>query len=93
MSSVGLVLYFVCFGVIFYFMLIRPQRLKQKEMEKLINSLKTGDAVVTSGGIHGRVGSVKEKTIILKIADNVRIELDKSAVATVLKPAPSEAAS
>lgn len=83
--GLSMLLYMVCFGVIFYFMLIRPQRLKQKEHDKLISGLKTGDKVVTSGGIHGLISNVKEKTVIVKIADNVKIEVDKPAISVVAK--------
>ena len=76
---------FLCIGVIFYFLIIRPQNKRQKEQDALIKSIKTGDEVVTSGGIHGRIANVKETTVIVKIADNVKIEVDKSAVATVAK--------
>ncbi len=82
---------FICIGVIFYFLIIRPQTKRQKEQEKLIKSLKTGDKVVTSGGIHGLIANVKETTVIIKIADSVKIEVDKSAVSVVSKK-PEEAA-
>ncbi len=74
----------VFIGVIFYFLLIRPQQKQRKEQQKLIESLKTGDKVVTSSGIHGMLTNVKERTVLLKVADNVKIEIDKAAVATVL---------
>ena len=77
----------IIIAVLFYFLLIRPQQLKQKEHQKLIAGVKTGDKVVTGAGIHGIVSNVKESTVILKIADNVKIELDKAAIASVLKPA------
>jgi preprotein translocase subunit YajC len=80
-------------GVIFYFLLIRPQQKQRKEQQKLIEALKTGDKVVTSAGIHGLIANVKEKTVLLKVADNVKIEIDKAAVATVLERASEEAAS
>lgn len=70
-------------GVIFYFLLIRPQQKQRKEQQKLIGSLKTGDKVVTSAGIHGMIANVKERTVLLKVADNVKIEVDKASVATV----------
>jgi len=73
--------------VIFYFLLIRPQQKKQKEHEKLVQAVKTGDQVVTSSGIHGTVSNVKEKTVIVKIADNVKVEFDRGAIASVEKPA------
>ena len=72
-------------GVIFYFLLIRPQQKQRKELQKLVESLKTGDKVVTSGGIYGMISNVKERTVLLKVADNVKIEIDKSAVATVVE--------
>jgi preprotein translocase subunit YajC len=76
--------------VIFYFLLIRPQQKKAKEHAKLVSSLKTGDEVVTNAGIHGVIANVKEKTVIIKIADNVKVEFDRAAVATVEKAAASE---
>src|SRR5213592_924961 len=71
--------------VIMYFVMIRPQSKRQAEQKKLISSLKTGDRVVTNAGIHGLISNVKENTITLKVADNVKIEMEKSAIATVLK--------
>ncbi len=71
---------------IFYFFLIRPQNKKQKEMEKMLAALKKGDKVVTIGGIHGVVSSVKEKTIILKVDDNAKLEFSRSAIASVVNP-------
>ena len=73
--------------VIMYFIMIRPQTKRQAEQKKLISSLQTGDRVVTNAGIHGLISNVKETTIIVKVADNVKIEMEKSAVATVLKEA------
>jgi preprotein translocase subunit YajC len=71
-------------AVIFYFMLIRPQQKQRKEQQLLISSIKTGDKVVTSSGIYGLISNVKETTVLLKIADNVKIEIDKAAVASVI---------
>ena len=71
-------------GLIFYFLLIRPQQKQRKEQQKLIESIKTGDKVVTSSGIYGLISNVKDRTVMLKVADNVKIEIDKAAVATVL---------
>ena len=73
--------------VIFYFLLIRPQQKKQKEHEKLVQAVKTGDQVVTSSGIHGTISNVKDKTVIVKIADNVKVEFDRAAIVAVEKPA------
>lgn len=77
------VLPFALIIVIFYFFLIRPQNKKQKETEKMLNALKKGDKVITAGGIHGVVSSVKEKTIVLKVDDNTKIEFNRSAITSV----------
>jgi preprotein translocase subunit YajC len=71
--------------VIFYFLLIRPQQKRQKEHQRLLSDLKTGDKVVTSSGIHGLIANVKDTTFLVKIADNVKIEVDKNAIASVSK--------
>lgn len=72
--------------VIMYFLVIRPQNKRQKQLQEMVSNLKTGDRVVTNGGIHGQVSNVKDgQTLVLKIADNVKIEIEKSAVATILK--------
>jgi preprotein translocase subunit YajC len=76
----------ICFGFIFYFLIIRPQKQQQQKLQNMVSTLKTGDKVVTSGGIHGIIANVKEGTTLsLKIADNVKIEIDKSAIANVIK--------
>ena len=72
------------FGI-FYFLLIRPQQKKQKEHTRMTSELKKNDEVVTNGGIHGTVVNVKDTTIILKIDDNVKIEINKSTVAYLKK--------
>jgi preprotein translocase subunit YajC len=83
---------FLFMGVIFYFLLIRPQQKRQKQHQQLMANLKTGDRVVTSSGIHGLIANVKETTFLLKVADNVKIEVDKSAVAGVEKTSEPKAA-
>jgi preprotein translocase subunit YajC len=71
-------------------MLIRPQQKKQKEMQRMIESLKSGDKIVTNGGILGTVTNVKDKTVIVRIADNVKIEILRSAVQTVTQRAADD---
>ncbi|MDD5130809.1 MAG: preprotein translocase subunit YajC [Candidatus Omnitrophica bacterium] len=72
--------------IIFYFFLIRPQKLKDKEHQKMLAGIDKNDEVVTSGGIHGTVVNVKEKTLSLRIDDNVKMEIEKSSVAYIKKP-------
>ena len=81
---------FVLIIAIFYFFLIRSQNKKQKETEKMINALKKGDKIVTIGGIHGVVSSTKEKTVIVKVDDNCKIEFSRSAIAGVESDKPAE---
>jgi preprotein translocase subunit YajC len=76
---------------LFLFLTFRSQQKKTKEHQTLISSLKTGDKVVTTGGIHGLISNVKDQTVIVKVADNVKIEVDKAAVATVFKRQEAEA--
>ena len=71
--------------VIFYFFLIRPQNKKQKETQKMLDALKKGDKIITIGGIHGVISSVKEKSVIVKVDDDAKIEFNRSAISTVLK--------
>jgi len=71
--------------VIFYFLLIRPQKTKEKEHSKMLTNLNKNDEVVTSSGIHGTIVNVKDKTIILRIDDNVKMEIEKNAVAYIKK--------
>ncbi|MFA6844604.1 MAG: preprotein translocase subunit YajC [Sphaerochaetaceae bacterium] len=88
---------FVTFGliiVIFYFLMIRPQKKKDKEAQEMISRMKKGDKVVSIGGIHGTVVAVKESTVVVKVDDNTRIEFTKNAINAVVdskaKVAPSK---
>jgi len=72
--------------VIFYFLLIRPQKQKEKEHQKMIAGINKNDEIVTLGGIHGTVANVKEKTLTLRIDENVKMEIEKSSVAYIKNP-------
>ena len=76
-SLLPLVLIFV----VFYFLLIRPQQKRQKKHQKLLQALNRGDQVITSSGIHGTIANVKERTVIVVIADGVKVEIEKSHIA------------
>jgi len=76
--------FFIMMGaiiLIMYFMMIRPQQKRQKEHQKMLDSIKHGDKVITSTGIHGTVTEVDDKTMLLQIADNVKVRFEKNAVA------------
>jgi preprotein translocase subunit YajC len=77
----------ITFGVIiliFYFLIIRPQRKRDKEAKDMLAAIKKGDKIVTIGGIRGTVAVVKESTVIVKVDDNTRIEFSKNAISSVL---------
>jgi preprotein translocase subunit YajC len=65
---------------IFYLLLIRPQQKRQKETQKMIDALKKGDRVVTASGLYGTVTGLKDNVVVLKIAENVKVEMLKSSV-------------
>ena len=71
--------------VLFYFILIRPQRRQQKEHQLRLSALKSGDEVVAAGGIHGLITNVADRTVTLKIADNVKIKIERQSVLSIVK--------
>jgi len=81
-----LIMMALIFGI-FYFLTIKPQKKKQKERQKMISEVEKGDKIITSGGIYGMVVGTKEKTLVIKVADNVKIEFARSAISRVEKNA------
>jgi preprotein translocase subunit YajC len=79
---------FILVFVIFYLLIIMPSRKKQKKHQEMVNALKPGDKIVTSGGIYGTVMGVQEDRIEVKISANVKIDITKSAVAAILNKQP-----
>lgn len=76
--------FFIMMGaiiLIMYFMMIRPQQKRQKEHQKMLDSIQKGDKVITSTGIHGTVSEMDDKTMMLQIADNVKVRFERSAIA------------
>jgi preprotein translocase subunit YajC len=83
----------IFFGLLFaamYFLMIAPQRKKQKELEKMIAALGTGDEIVTTGGIYGTITNVKDDRFVVRIADNTKIEIAKAFIGTVVNKTASE---
>ena len=76
--------------VIFYFLLIRPQKQKQKKLQMQVDAMRTGDKVITAGGIHGLVTNVKNQSVTVKVDNNVKIEFEKGSIATVINKDSSE---
>ena len=77
---------FVLIAGIFYLLIIKPMRTRQKKLEGLIAGLKNGDKVITNGGVYGTIAGVREHTFILKVADQVKVEVAKNAVASLQTP-------
>jgi preprotein translocase subunit YajC len=69
-----------------YFALIRPQMQAKKKQDETIKGARTGDKIVTSGGIHGLITNVKDTTVIVKVADNVKLEIEKSHIDKITRP-------
>lgn len=76
---------YILIFLIFYFLVIKPQKDKQKEAAAMKSALSKNDEIVTSGGIHGTVVNIKEKTVIVRVDDNVKIEFDKESISSVIK--------
>jgi preprotein translocase subunit YajC len=72
--------------VVFYFLMIRPTRQRQKEHAKLLDALKPGDKVVCAGGIHATVVGVTDATVQVRIADQVRVDVEKASITAVKRP-------
>jgi preprotein translocase subunit YajC len=87
-SFIPLILMFV----IFYFLLIRPQQKKTKEHRQMIDNLKTGDRIITSGGLHGRITGVSESALTVEIAEKVRVKVNRSSVSAMMQTTPPPAA-
>lgn len=77
--------FFAAIFAIFYFLLIRPQQRQRRERERLLASVKRGDKVVTSSGIHGTITGLDDTTVTLRVADQVRMTFDRGAIARVVE--------
>ena len=88
-SAMVQVAFFAAIFAIFYFLLIRPQQRQKKDREAMLGAVKKGDRVVTGSGMHGTVVGLSEHTITLKIADQVKVDFDRSALGRIV-PAGGE---
>ncbi|NOY13492.1 MAG: preprotein translocase subunit YajC [Deltaproteobacteria bacterium] len=73
----------VAMFAIFYFLLIRPQQKRAKQHKELVSALKSGDQVVTAGGLHGRISAVEETTVTVEVATGVKVKMNRSAITEV----------
>ncbi|HTR98713.1 MAG TPA: preprotein translocase subunit YajC [Bacteroidota bacterium] len=69
---------------IFYFMILRPQQKRQKDRQKLLDALKKGDKVITAGGMYGTIAGIDDKTVLIQVADNVKMKFERSSVTGVV---------
>ena len=74
---------FLLIILVFYFLILRPQQKRQKERQNLLSSLKKGDKIITAGGIHGTVEELSETSVTVRIAENVKVTIERSSVATI----------
>lgn len=86
----GMLIPMALIGVIFYLLIFRPMRKRQKQVESMISSLKNGDKVITSGGVYGTIAGLRDKTVMLKVSDNLKIEVAKTAIAGMQSSPPEE---
>lgn len=84
-SLVSTLIMFGAIFAIFYFMIIRPQQKRAKEREKLLSNIEKGDKIITSGGVHATIVGIEEKTVLIEIAPNVKVKIERSAIGSVVK--------
>jgi len=83
-SPTSLIFMIIAIFAVMYFLMIRPQQKQKKQHQSMINTIAKGDKVVTIGGMHGTVAGIKDSSVIIKIADNVKVEINRSAINQVL---------
>jgi len=89
-GGMSTILMFALIFVVFYFFLIRPQSKRQKETKKFQESLENGKSVITQGGIYGKIKEVKENYVIMEIADNIRVRVNKNMIFDAADPSAAE---
>lgn len=91
-SQLGFMFFLIIMLVVYWVFLIRPQSKKRKELQQKLSNLKKGDRVVTIGGVHGKIVSVKDKVVVLRVDDRAEITFDKNAISTVEAQGKEESA-
>ena len=82
-NPIASLLPFALMFLVLYLLILRPQMKKQKDQQRLVDELEKNDKIVTSGGIHGTILNIKDDILVVKIADNVKIEVSRAAVSRV----------
>jgi preprotein translocase subunit YajC len=92
-SLVSTIIMFGAIFLIFYFMIIRPQQKRSKEREKMLSNIQKGDKIITSGGLHGSIVHIDEKTVLLQVDNNIKLKYERSAVASIVSAKDKEVTS
>ena len=83
-SPMSLIFMIIAIFAVMYFLMIRPQQRQKKQHQDLLSKISKGDKVITAGGLHGTIAGVKDNTVIVKVADNVKVELSRSSITKVV---------
>jgi preprotein translocase subunit YajC len=90
-SSIGLFLPLILIMVIFYFLMIMPAQRRQKKVNEMLKNLKTGDKVITNGGMYGTIVGLEDEAVQLRVAEQVKVKVSRSAIAGLqAEPQPKE---
>jgi len=91
-NPMSLIFMIIAIFAVMYFLMIRPQQRQRKQHQDMLSQLGKGDKVVTSGGLHATVAGIKDNTVILKIADNVKVEVNRSSISQIVSSRAASAA-
>lgn len=83
-SPMSLIFMIIAIFAVMYFLMIRPQQRQKKQHQDLLSKISKGDKIVTAGGLHGTIAGVKDNTVIVKIADNVKVEVSRASINKVV---------
>ena len=89
-SPMSLIFMIIAIFAVMYFLMIRPQQRQKKQHQSMLSQISKGDKIVTSGGLHGTIAGVKDTSVIVKIADNVKVELNRSAISQIVSSKSSK---
>jgi preprotein translocase subunit YajC len=89
-SPMSLIFMIIAIFAVMYFLMIRPQQRQKKQHQELLSKVSKGDKIVTSGGMYGTIVGVKDSTVIVKIADNVKVEVNRSAISQIVSSRSSK---
>ncbi len=84
-SMISTLIMFGAIFAIFYFMIIRPQQKRAKEQKAMLEAVQKGDKVVLTGGMHGTIAGLEDKTVLVDVGNNVKIKFERTAIAAVIK--------